>query len=141
MTTRHDAGSGGRGKMIRSTTAALVALLGTSAFAGEKKTWEGTWNNKLYGTSGTMKCVAEEGKDGVWTANFSGVFQGEKFSYDVTFDGKPGKGQTDLSGTATIRNHKYEWTGSIKGDTLRGKYKANSGYNGDFVLKEPGKGK
>jgi hypothetical protein len=127
--------------MFRFATVALLALFGSSAFAlDDAKTWEGTWVNKLYNTNGTMKCVATE-KDGTWKANFSGVFQGEKFSYDVTFDGKPGKGQTDLSGTATIRNHQYEWTGSIKGNTLTGKYKANSGYNGDFVLKEVGKKK
>lgn len=123
--------------MSRFATAAVLLAACAPAFAADDaKTWEGTWVNKLYNTNGTLKCVATEKEKGKWTATFSGVFMGEAFSYDVAFDGKPGKGQTDLSGTATIRNHKYEWTGAMKGDTLTGKYKANSGYHGDFTLKE-----
>lgn len=100
------------------------------------KTWEGKWVNKKYSTQGTMTCVAKEGKDGTWSATFSGAFMGEKFSFDVDFQAKPGKDQSDLSGTATVRNAKYEWTGAMKGDKLTGTYTANNGYNGDFELKE-----
>jgi hypothetical protein len=116
--------------------AAVVCLTAPAAAADTEKTFEGTWNNRKYNSSGTMKCVATEGKDGVWKANFSGVFMGEKFSYDVTFDSKAGKGQTDLSGKATVKNAQYEWTGALKGDKLTGKYAANNGYNGTFELKE-----
>lgn len=109
--------------------------------AGDEKTWEGKWNNKKYGTSGPLKCVATEGDDGKWKATFSGTFQGEAFSYDAEFDSKAGKGQTDLSGKANIRGHDYEWTGSIKGKQLKGSYKSNIGYFGEFVLTEPKKKK
>ena len=119
-------------------TIAVALLLTTERVRADEssKTWEGTWNNKKFNTSGTLKCVATPGKDGKWTATFSGVFMNERFSYDVTFDAKGGKSQSDLNGKAEIRNHKYDWTGSIKGDTLRGTYRSNSGYFGDFVLKE-----
>ena len=116
--------------------ALCIALLGGPYAAGEERVWEGKWNNKKFGTSGPLKCVATEGDDGVWKATFSGKFQGEGFSYDVSFDSKQGKGQTDLSGKANIRGHEYEWTGSIKGTQLKGKYTANVGYFGEFVLTE-----
>lgn len=123
--------------MSRLVVSALVMLIAASAFAQDTaKTWEGTWVNKKYNSNGTMTCVAKEGKNGVWTANFSGVFMGQKFSFDVKFQAKPGKGQSDLSGTATVRNAQYEWTGAMKGDKLTGKYTANNGYNGDFELTE-----
>ena len=123
--------------MFRLIIATALFLTASTVVADEgAKTWEGTWNNKKFGTSGTLKCIATPGKDGKWTAKFSGVFMNDPFSYDVTFDAKPGKNQSDLNGKAELRNHKYEWTGSIKGDTLRGTYRSNSGYFGDFVLKE-----
>jgi len=123
--------------MIRFLTAAVLVLSASVAMAQEgTKTWEGTWNNKKYNSKGTLKCVAKLGKDGKWTATFTGVFMAEKFTYDVTFDEKKGKAQSDLTGKATIRNQNYDWTGSIKGDTLTGSYKSNGGYFGDFVLKE-----
>lgn len=105
----------------------------------EDKTFEGTWTNKQFGTSGTMKCVAQSEKDGNWKATFSGVFRGRRFSYDVTFKAKTGKAQEDLSGNATISGAKYQWKGVMKGDTLTGKYSADNGYYGDFVLKAPKK--
>lgn len=117
--------------------AVFVLAFAISSLAQDSpRTFNGTWNNKRYGTSGTLKCVATPGKDGKWTATFSGTFMAENFSYDVTFDAKAGKSQQDLTGKAEIRNHKYNWTGTIKGDTLTGTYRSNSGYFGDFVLKE-----
>ena len=122
--------------MLRVAT--LVAFFLTVAHANAEdvtKTWEGTWNNKKYNSNGTLKCVATL-KDGKWTATFSGVFMKEQFTYNVTFDEKAGKNQTDLSGKANIKNQNYDWTGAIKGDTLTGSYRSNGGYYGDFVLKE-----
>lgn len=123
--------------MSKFLTPAVLLLFAAPAFAQTTtKTWEGTWVNKKYNSNGTMVCVAKEGKDGTWTANFSGVFMGQKFSFDVKFQAKAGKGQSDLSGTATVRNAQYEWTGAMKGEKLTGKYTANNGYNGDFELTE-----
>lgn len=114
----------------------LLVLAGLPAQADESKTWEGTWVNRKYNTSGTLKCVGQSDDRGTWTATFSGTFMAERFTYDVTFRAKPGRGQQDLTGKAKIRNHEYEWTGTIKGDTLTGRYRSNSGYFGEFVLKE-----
>lgn len=117
--------------------AAVLALVGSSAFAQDgSKTWEGTWVNKKYNSSGTMKCVAKEGKDGEWSATFTGVFMGEAFKHEVKFQATPGKNQMDLAGKAKVKNADYEWTGVMKGDKLTGKYTATNGYNGTFELKE-----
>jgi hypothetical protein len=118
---------------------ATVALLGGLTAVGadeESRTWEGTWVNKKYNTNGTLKCVAKPGKDGKWTATFSGLFMSEKFSYDVSFDEKKGSGKSDLSGKAEIKNQKYDWTGTLKGNTMTGNYRSNGGFFGDFTLKE-----
>lgn len=124
--------------MNRLIVATVVLLGGLTARAAdeESRTFEGTWNNKKYNTSGTMKCVAKPGKDGKWSATFSGVFMGESFSYTVTFTEKKGQGQSDLSGNAEVKNQKYDWTGTLKSNTLTGKYRSNGGYYGEFVLKE-----
>jgi hypothetical protein len=104
-----------------------------------EKTWEGTWTNQRYNTTGPLKCVGQPEKDGSWKATFSGKFQGRPFSYDVTFKAKPGKGQEALSGTATVNGFKYQWTGVLKGDKLTGRYRANNGYYGTFTLKSSAK--
>lgn len=128
--------------MMRIISFGLLAFfLASSLHAGEEKTWEGKWNNKRFGTSGPLKCVATETEDGKWKATFSGKFQGEGFTYDVTFDGTPGKGQTDLSGTATVSGQGYQWTGSIKGKQLKGKYKSDGANFGEFTLTEAKKKK
>src|SRR5262245_20932172 len=127
--------------MLRIIAAIVLFSFAVVAQAAdeEEKTWEGTWNNRAAGSSGRMKCVAKPEKDGDWKATFSGTFQGRQFSYDVTFKSKPGKGQETLTGNATVNGYKYKWTGTIKGETLTGRYQANNGYNGDFVLKAPKK--
>jgi hypothetical protein len=127
--------------MSRYVIAAILGLAGGTALAADDpKTFEGTWVNRKYNTNGTLKCVATKESGDTWKATFSGKFQGENFSYDVTFKGKPGRGgQTDLSGTAEIRNHKYTWEGTLKGEMLTGRYRSNSGYFGEFNLRTPKK--
>lgn len=114
----------------------LVLAAGSTWGADPAQTWEGRWNNRKFNTSGPLKCVATPGEKGEWNATFSGTFKGEAFTYDVTFQSKPGRGQTDLSGTATIRGHEYEWAGALKGNKLSGQYRSNIGYFGEFVLNE-----
>ena len=118
--------------------ATILLLTTTPLFAaGAAKTWNGTWNNRKYGTKGALKCVATEGKNGLWSGTFTGKFQGSPFKYQATFQAKKGKkkGEQSLSGKSTIRGHKYTWTGSMKGKNLKGKYKSTVGYYGTFVLK------
>src|SRR5436190_22513070 len=109
-------------------TLVVVCSFTSAALAEEEKTWEGTWTNKRYGTTGRMKCVGTKQKNGSWKATFSGKFQGRDFSYTVTFKSKAGKGQEALSGTATINRARYQWTGTLKGDTLTGNYRSSNGY-------------
>jgi hypothetical protein len=118
-------------------TLALV-LAGSPAFAEETtKTWQGTWRNLRFRTIGMLKCAAVTKDDGkTWDGTFEGVFRGRKFRYKARFQGKPGRGQTDLSGTATIDGARYQWTGYIKGTTLYGKFRSSNGYYGNFGLKE-----
>ena len=121
-------------RQLLATVGILIASVGFAA--DDPRTFEGTWVNRKYNTNGTMKCVASPQKDGTWKATFSGKFMGDPFSYDITFQSKAGKEQLDIGGPATIRNHKYGWAGTLKGDTLSGRYRSNSGYFGEFVLKE-----
>lgn len=102
----------------------------------EQKVFNGKWNNQKYGTSGPLKCIARPAADGKVNATFSGTYKGDPFTYDVTFDTRPGRGKIDLAGKATVSGHLYEWTGALSGDTLTGKYTATSGYYGGFTLKE-----
>jgi len=123
-------------------TALLAALCLTCSAATaeddapQQKTFQGQWNNQKYGTSGPLKCVARPADGGKVNATFSGMFKGDPFSYDVSFDTRPGRGKIDLAGKATVSGHLYEWTGSLSGETLTGKYTASSGYYGGFTLKE-----
>jgi len=104
--------------------------------AGETRTWEGKWNNRKYNTTGPLKCVATSEDKRTWKATFTGLFKGDPFKYEAIFQSKSNGKQLDLSGDATIRGHKYQWIGLMKGATLSGKYKSNIGYYGEFVLKE-----
>ncbi|HAH45790.1 hypothetical protein [Gimesia sp.] len=116
---------------------AIVATIwGTSLQADEIRTWEGKWNNRKYNTTGPLKCIATSDESGKWKATFTGLFKGDPFKYEATFQSKPDGKQLKLSGDAVIRGHQYQWTGSMTGNTLSGKYKSNIGYYGEFILKE-----
>lgn len=123
--------------MTRYLLIALFMMSSVSLLeAGEMRTWEGKWNNRKYNTTGPLKCVATSDDKGVWKATFTGLFKGDPFKYKATFQSQPKGKQLNLAGTATIRGHKYQWAGFMKGTTLSGKYKSNIGYYGEFVLKE-----
>lgn len=117
--------------------AGVIALLASpQLMAADVKTWEGTWNNRKFNTRGPLKCVATETKKGVWTATFTGKFQGDPFKYQATFFSKQVGRVTRLSGKAVIRGHDYQWTGTIRGTQFDASYKSSVGYFGTFNLKE-----
>lgn len=123
--------------MTRFILIAILAIMGGSYLqAGETRTWEGKWNNRKYNTTGPLKCVATSDESGKWKATFTGLFKGDPFKYEATFQSKPMGNQQKLSGDAIIRGHQYQWIGSMKGNMLNGKYKSNIGYYGEFILKE-----
>ena len=116
-----------------------LTLIATPLIAQDAaRTWEGTWNNKKFGTKGPLKCVATEDDKGAFKATFTGKFMGDPFKYKATFQSKKKKGRSKrtLSGKAVIRGHDYQWTGEMKGKMLIGKYRSSVGYFGTFVLKE-----
>ncbi|MEL6110287.1 MAG: hypothetical protein AAFU85_30125 [Planctomycetota bacterium] len=119
------------------TIATLLTMLflGSTAFAETTWTGSGTWNNRKYGTSGPLKCVAKETSPGKWEAVFTGKFQGDPFEYKAEFESKGEQSKT-LSGKSKIRGHRYEWEGSLKGKRLIGKYRSSVGYHGEFRLTE-----
>lgn len=123
--------------MTRLLLISFMILLSASQLkAGEQRTWEGKWNNRKYNTTGPLKCVATSDDKGTWKATFTGLFKGDPFKYEATFQSKPNGKLLNLAGTATIRGHKYQWIGLMNENTLSGKYKSSIGYYGEFVLKE-----
>lgn len=117
-------------------TLALICSSANCLEAGEMRTWEGKWNNRKYNTTGPLKCVATSDDQGIWKATFTGLFKGDPFKYEATFQSRRVNKQLNLTGKATIRGHQYEWVGFMRGTTFSGKYKSNIGYYGEFVLKE-----
>lgn len=127
----------------------FVAGLGVALTAGglraadeqpTTKTWEGTWMNRKYNTTGPLKCVAtSNSEEGSAQATFSGTFMKDPFSYDVTVSTKMERSQMALSGTAQLDGDKYEWTGYVRGKVLSGQFKSLKGHNGEFRLTETSK--
>jgi hypothetical protein len=125
-----------KNSLLFITVCLIVAC--SPAAAQEQKTWTGKWNNRKYGTSGPLKCVAGESRAGQWNAVFTGTFKGDPFEFRAAFQGKAGRQSTDLSGQSTIRGARYQWTGKIQGRQLTGSYKAANGNYGEFQLNETG---
>jgi hypothetical protein len=111
------------------------ALSSTPAEAAER-VFEGPWNNRRTGASGTMTCNASEVSPGQWKAVFRGVFQGQPFEYAVEFQAKASRAGNELAGTTTIDGQRYQWTGALQASQLRGQYQASNGWNGEFTLNE-----
>lgn len=104
--------------------------------SSEDKTWEGTWMNRKYNSSGPLKCVAKAKDDATADATFSGTFMRDPFKYDVTVSMKQERRQTTLTGTATLDGDRYEWSGFVRGTTLYGQFRSLKGHNGEFTLQE-----
>ncbi|MEP3478794.1 MAG: hypothetical protein ABJZ55_06075 [Fuerstiella sp.] len=114
----------------------ILALSTISAAAAETRTWSGKWNNRKYGTSGPLKCIAQDDQPGRWSAVFNGTFKGDPFEYRVVFQAKSSRDGQILTGKATISGHPYEWNGTISDRQLKGSYRSTNGNNGTFVLRE-----
>ena len=67
-------------------------------------------------------------------AHFTGAFEGEAFSYQVTLSAKSAGGRTELEGQAEIDGDQYRWSGYISGHELFGNFSSQSGNRGQFVL-------
>ena len=101
--------------------------------------WQGTWNNRKYGTDGPLICKATMKDDKNWDASFEGKGLGKPFSYQVKISTMMKNGRTLLQGTSTVSGDRYQWSGYVDGDVLYGKYRSASGNNGEFRLKKSDK--
>lgn len=98
------------------------------------KSWSGTWNNNKYKTTGALTCTVIGEQNGQWIAKFTGTGLGKPFSYTALITAKPSGGTTSLQGTSKIDGDTYQWSGSISGLAMAGKFQSGSGNNGEFRL-------
>lgn len=122
--------------MFRATFKILLIMLVPFADAAEERVFEGPWNNRRTGSSGTMICTASEVAPGKWKAAFRGTFQGNPFEYQVDFQSIASRAGNELAGATTIDGQQYQWKGTLVASQLRGQYQASNGWNGEFTLNE-----
>jgi hypothetical protein len=119
-----------------------VVWMALSALAADDqpttKTWEGTWMNRKYNSTGLLKCVATSTGEDSAEATFSGTFMKDPFSYDVTVSTKKERDRMALTGTAQLDGDRYEWSGYVRGKILYGQFRSLKGHNGEFRLTETG---
>ena len=121
--------------MLRLTI--LLSMFVFSALCeAQEREFQGRWNNRRTGSSGTMTCTASMVSPANWSAVFKGLFQGKPFEYKVEFQSKESRNGSELAGKATISGKQYKWSGQLKASQLSGRYQATNGWNGEFVLNE-----
>ncbi|MGL4464910.1 MAG: hypothetical protein ACRC1K_22390 [Planctomycetia bacterium] len=122
--------------VLYATLGVAVWFVAAAQAAEQEKVWKGTWKNRKFNTTGPLQCTAVS-KDGkTWEAKFKGTFKGDPFEYPATFDAVKKGAAQNLSGTAQLDGDRYQWTGSIKGKRLEGRFRSLKGNNGEFVLEE-----
>src|SRR3954451_17232753 len=118
----------------------LIGMLvfASAATAGAKDlVYEGTWVTTNRPLDGTLTCVVTDLGGNQWRGHFSGVWQGQAFSYQVNFSGPPER----LRGRAVIDGGDYEWTGEMSQGSpgwFRGRFTGNR-YEGSFRLRQKSK--
>lgn len=125
--------------MRLSLSVVPILLFAVPLAAEETKTWQGTWRNLRYGTSGPLRCTATTADGKTYKATFDGMFRRSKFSFKANFAARKGRGQTNIGGTAVVEGDRYQWTGYIRGNTLYGRFRSQKGYFGFFQLKQVGR--
>ena len=130
-------------RLVRISGVVLAAICLTCPVTAAEdepttKTWEGTWMNRKYNSSGPLKCVAKSSGEDTAEATFSGTFMKDPFTYDVTVSTKKERDRMALTGTAQLDGDKYEWSGYVRGRILYGQFRSLKGHNGEFRLTETG---
>ena len=115
---------------------AFSASANVASAEDENKAWSGKWNNKKFGTSGTIICKVTSKDKSTWKATFSGRALGKPYTYDVSLTATKQGDKIVLKGTHSIRRDRYQWAGEIQGKSLRGQYRSSSGNNGTFSMEE-----
>src|SRR5262249_44139278 len=119
---------------MRWVLIALTLFLLPALAGARDAIYEGTWLTTNRRLDGPITCVVTDLGDNQWRGHFHGVWQGQEFSYKVTFTGPPDK----LRGKAVIDGADYEWSGEmIQGAAgrFKGTFWGNR-YHGSFTLKQ-----
>jgi hypothetical protein len=123
--------------MTKITYTVAILLLFCMTSYGGLSSWQGngTWNNKKYGSKGTLSVDTKVLKGKEWTATFKGMFNKKPFEYNVkmTVYKKAGS-KLYFKSVSDIGGDKYTWSAYISSTKMVGKFKAESGNNGAFIL-------
>src|SRR5205085_1605590 len=109
---------------MRIILTGLLLLVSSNVASAKDRVFEGTWVTTNRSLDGRMTCVVTSLGDNKWRGHFYGVWQGQEFSYKVTFSGPPDQ----LRGAATIDGADYEWTGEMGKESpgsFQGKFTGN----------------
>lgn len=113
----------------------LFVLLFCGIAKADDLVYEGEWvTNKGRNLDGTMTCVVKDLGKNRWSGKFYGIWQGQRFSYTVSWEGRPDK----LKGKATIDGADYDWEGEFGAQSpgwFKGTFVSRR-YSGYFNLKE-----
>jgi len=89
---------------------ALLIFLFTSICQAGSWDYDGSWKTvRNIRLSGPMKCTVTSKAKEQWQGRFTGVWQGQPFSYTVDFVGPTDK----LQGKADVDGGNYNWTGKF----------------------------
>ena len=99
--------------------------------------WQGSWNNRKFGTEGMLRCTATVKDEKTWEAKFEGTGLGRPFTYNVEISTTTRGERTLLQGTSMVDGDSYQWTGEVQNGMLIGTYRSASGNNGEFRLQAP----
>lgn len=126
-----------RKKFDSNTTATTLSKdPAASQITSGQLSWQGTWNNRKYGTNGPLICTAAPKNDKTWQARFEGKGLGKPFRYDVEIATTARGDRTLLQGTSTVDGDVYRWTGYVQGQVFYGRYRSATGNNGEFQLRQ-----
>jgi len=96
--------------------------------------WEGTWhtekNSHHPALDGKLMCDANLTGDGKWNGKFYGDWRGQRFSYDIEWEGPP----EAVTGKADIDGADYRWSGKMTDTDFIGTFESNR-YIGNFSMK------
>jgi len=94
--------------------------------------YSGQWNNRKFGTKGTLVATLTKGQGNQWTGVFTGMALGKNFRYTTRFTSRMQQGKLMLVGNSNIDGDTYRWAAYIVGNQLTGSYRASNGNNGNF---------
>jgi hypothetical protein len=115
---------------MRAILLGVLLLVPAGTVVAKERVYEGKWVTTNRPLDGTMTCVVTDLGNNTWRGRFSGIWEGQAFSYTVQFSGPPER----VRGRAVIDGADYEWTGEMGTDWFKGKFGGNR-YEGSFSLK------